>query len=53
MQIKFKHGRGKNPLVVVVFTEDSNFNPDDLTWTPRKDELKKIYNAMKKARAWD
>ena len=53
MHIKFKRSHGLDPLVVVVFAEDSNFNPDDLTWAPRKDELREIYQAMKKAKAWN
>jgi len=52
MQIRTKHRRGRNPLVVVIFEEDSNFNPDDLSWTPRKKELSEIYRAMKRANAW-
>jgi len=53
MRIQFKYRRGRNPLVIVIFEEDSNFNPDDLSWSPRKDELSEIYKAMKRANAWN
>jgi len=25
-----------NPLVIVYFEEDSNFNPEDLSWVPSR-----------------
>ncbi|MFX1265499.1 MAG: hypothetical protein ACFFH0_08965 [Promethearchaeota archaeon] len=53
MRIRTKRRRGRNDLVVVIFEEDSNFDSDDLSWTPRKEELRKIYKAMKRAGAWD
>ena len=53
MKIRIKRRRGRNDLVVVYFEEDSNFDPDDLSWTPRKDELSEIYRKMKRAKAWD
>lgn len=53
MQIRIKYRRGRNPLVIVNFEKDSNFNPDDLSWAPRKEELSEIYMAMKRAKAWN
>jgi len=52
MRIRIKYRKGRNPLVVVIFEEDSNFNPDDLSWTPRKNEVSEIYTEMKRANAW-
>jgi len=52
MRIRIKRRRGRDDLVVVIFEEDSNFNPDDLSWTPRKDEISEIYAEMKRANAW-
>ena len=53
MRIEFKYTRGKNPLVLVFFEADSNFNPDDMSWSPRLSKVKRIYDALKKAGAWD
>jgi len=52
MQIRFKPGRGKDPLVVVDFKEAKNFWISDLSWAPTKEELHEIYRAMKRASAW-
>ena len=53
MRIEYKYGDRKNPLVLVFFEEDSNFSPDDMSWSPRLSEIKRIYDALKKAGAWD
>lgn len=52
MFIRTKYRRGRNPLVVVYFERDSNFNPEDLSWTPRLPEISQIYKALKRVDAW-
>jgi len=52
IRIRKKYKRRRKPLVVVYFEKDSNFNPNDLSWTPRKKELSEIYKEMKDAGAW-
>jgi len=38
--------------VVVCFEKDSNFNPEDLSWAPRLEEVSRIYKALKRVDAW-
>lgn len=52
MRIETKRRNRRNPLVVVHFEEDSNFNPVDLSWTPRLKEVSRIYKALKDVDAW-
>jgi len=52
MRIRTKRRNGRNPLVVVYFEEDSNFNPEDLSWAPTLKEVSRIYRALKRVDAW-
>ena len=47
IKIELRPGKkGKKDLVMVVcFEKDTNFNPETLTWVPRKDELQYLVNA--------
>jgi len=52
MRIRTKRRNRRNPLVVVYFEEDSNFNPEDLSWAPTLKEVSRIYKALKRVDAW-
>ena len=53
MLIRTKNRNGRNPLVVVYFERDSNFNPEDLSWAPTLKEVSQIYKALKRVDAWN
>ena len=49
MKIDFKKGSHGNALIVVTFEDSSNFDPKDLTWVPKLEELDKIQRAVEAA----
>lgn len=52
MRIETKNRNGRNPLVVVYFEENSNFNPEDMSWVPTLREVRSVYTALKRVDAW-
>ena len=47
VKIEVKLGSKGNPIMVVKFVKETNFDPANLTWVPRKDELKLLVSAAK------
>jgi len=52
MFIRIKYRYRRNPLVVVCFERDSNFNPEDLSWAPTLKEIRELCKALKRVDAW-
>ena len=47
MRIEIKRGSRGNPLMVVVFEKDSNYDPEKNEWVPKLEEVGLIYKTLK------